>query len=118
MHNTLKPGGANNIAYLHGWMTSIPLTYPSHIEHLVKQGNYVIFPQYQEGICLNKKFFKGAKEFYFKASLLAEWLPQAIEAVHNRIDTLPNSSFNNLYIYGQSMGGSIAYMGKSRAARW
>ena len=46
---TLKYGDrAPVVIFLHGFACLYPSLYRTHIEHLVKQGNIVIFPQFQK----------------------------------------------------------------------
>ena len=45
---TEKPRGADVVVYLYGYAAADTLMYQGHIQHLVRQGNYVLFPQYQE----------------------------------------------------------------------
>lgn len=103
----LKQGGtADVVIYLHGHWLATPNHYEGHIEHLVKQGNYVIFPQFQEGFCsLGGGFFRGVPKFFGKQSSV-KWSIQAAQATHAALQTLP--AYNNIYLFGHSLGGALA----------
>lgn len=45
-----KPESAPVIVFNHGWAVMYPFFYEGWIEHLVKKGNIVIYPRYQESI--------------------------------------------------------------------
>jgi dienelactone hydrolase len=45
-----KPASAPVIVFLHGWGGMNPLYYGAWIDHLVKRGNIVIYPRYQESL--------------------------------------------------------------------
>jgi hypothetical protein len=96
----LKSPQPDVIAYLHGYSAAFPFIYQGHIEHLVKQGNYVIFPQFQPGLCNNKSFFKGIKEFFTMASP-AEWVEVAVQRVQETLDEL--DSYGRLFLFGHSL---------------
>jgi hypothetical protein len=96
----LKSPQPDVISFLHGYSAAFPFIYQGHIEHLVKQGNYVIFPQFQPGLCNNKSFFKGLKEFFSMASP-AEWVEVAVQRTQDTLDALP--SYNRLFLYGHSL---------------
>lgn len=108
--NTLKLPEPDVIAYLHGWSAAFPFIYQGHIEHLVKQGNYVIFPQYQEGLCNNKSFFQGLKELFGMQSP-AEWVEVAVQRVQDTLEDLP--SYNRLYLFGHSTVRFLLAMNRS-----
>lgn len=46
------------IVYLHGFSLGIPRFYEAHLEHLVKQGYFVFFPDYQQDLYDNDNIFQ------------------------------------------------------------
>ncbi|MCP5018789.1 MAG: alpha/beta fold hydrolase [Ketobacter sp.] len=93
------------VVFLHGFAAFIPKLYQTHIEHLVKQGNIVIFPQYQ------KATFSG---FLSEAGLFAPadqsvWAQRAVVTVDQALDELgAQVQADEIYLYGHSLGGLIA----------
>lgn len=102
----LKYGGtAPVVVFLHGFAAFVPKMYQTHIEHLVKQGNIVIFPQFQ------KATLSG---FLSEAGLFAPadqsvWAQRAVVSVDQALAELGGIvQGDELYLYGHSLGGLIA----------
>ena len=90
------PESAPVIVFNHGWSAVIPRFYQAWIDHLVKKGNIVIYPRYQERIF-----------FVFK-----KYTDNAINAVKNAINELQNGEhvtpdLDKFAIVGHSLGGGI-----------
>lgn len=90
------PESAPLIVFNHGWGARQPISYMAWIDHLVKRGNIVIYPQYQRGL------FFGYKDFN----------TNAINAVKDAIKILESGShvypeLDKFAIVGHSLGGGI-----------
>lgn len=105
------------VIYLHGFAVAAPTPYEAHIEHLVKQGHYVIFPQYQPGWCdpFSIELLWGVIKIIGKQSPI-EWVTLAEEGSRCALESLPFHNRNNLiqnyrvYLFGHSLGGAFAMM--------
>ena len=97
---TPSPETAPVIVLNHGWPWMFPRFYQAWIDHIVKQGNIVIYPRYQLGL-------------YFG---VLRYSQNAIKAVKNAITELQTGDhitpqLDNFAITGHSIGGGItAYM--------
>jgi predicted esterase len=95
-----KPSSAPVIVFNHGWGAQNPSTYQAWINHIVKQGNIVIYPRYQKTLVFGYKRFTD----------------NAITAVQNALEELQKSNhvtpeLDKFAITGHSLGGGItAYM--------
>lgn len=108
--DTPKPGGADVVVYMHGFAATRPTLYQGHMEHLVQQGNYVLFPQFQPGFCgLGRGLVRGILRRLRRASP-AEWFLIAGESVSDALDSLPDGSYNDIYLFGHSLGGAFGMM--------
>lgn len=93
------------VVFLHGFAALIPKLYQTHIEHLVQQGNIVIFPQFQ------KSTLSG---FLSEAGLFAPadqsvWAQRAVAGVDQALVELGSQvQTDEIYLYGHSLGGLIA----------
>lgn len=89
------------IVYLHGYMAIVPPIYAGQIEHLVRQGYIVIFPEY------NKGGFTGM----FNDTNQYEMLARAVTAVDTAL-ALPavatRAEMNNIYLASHSNGGNLS----------
>lgn len=109
IYKPATPSDPDVIVYLHGFGVTTPDRYEGHIEHLVKQGNYVVYPQIQEGSCeeFRGKVLGWAVKLSRKSSP-AKWVKRTGEVVSDVLGTLP--SFGKVFLYGHSMGGAFAMM--------
>lgn len=93
-----KPETAPVIVFNHGWGAMNPGLYGAWIDHIVKRGNIVIYPRYQENL---------------KAPM-TDFTPNAITAVKEALEILKSQSndvkpnLNNFAIVGHSMGGIVS----------
>ncbi|NOX97817.1 MAG: alpha/beta hydrolase [Nitrospirae bacterium] len=92
------PESAPVIVFNHGWGATNPKTYGAWIEHIVRRGNIVIYPVYQE----------PGKWRYPTRQIT----PNAIRAVKNAIDRLQREGkikpeLDKFAIVGHSAGGQI-----------
>ncbi|MEE2732418.1 MAG: alpha/beta fold hydrolase [Pseudomonadota bacterium] len=93
------------VVFLHGFAALIPKLYQTHIEHLLKQGNIVIFPQFQKATLTG---------FLSEAGLFAPadqslWAARAVATVNQALDELGEQvQADEVYLYGHSLGGLIA----------
>ncbi len=90
------PVSAPLIIFNHGWSAMYPFFYQAWINHLVKRGNIVVFPRYQQGLYFGFQHFSS----------------NAIVAVKNAINELLHGNhvipeLNQYAIVGHSLGGSI-----------
>ncbi|MGF7119438.1 chlorophyllase/cutinase-like alpha/beta fold protein [Methanobacterium oryzae] len=92
-----KPSSAPIIIFNHGWGAIYPEVYEAWIVHIVKRGNIVIYPRYQENI------FTTSDKF----------TPNAINAVRNAINELKKNNhvqpeLDKIAVVGHSAGGLIS----------
>ena len=92
-----KPESAPVILFIHGYLVIYPFPYIDWINHIVRKGNIVIYPRYQQG------FLFGYMNFY----------KNAINAVKNAIATLNSGNhvrpeLDKFAIVGHSFGGGLA----------
>lgn len=102
----LKNGdSAPVVIFVHGFAALYPSLYRSHIDHLVAQGNIVIFPQFQKATLAG---------FLGEAGLGAAadqniWARRAVESVNAALELLGKQADRSaLYLYGHSLGGLIS----------
>lgn len=92
-----KPATAPVIVFNHGWAVMYPIIYEGWILHLVKKGNIVIYPRYQESVTTPNKEFTN----------------NSIQATKNAIKVLQSGDhvkpdLNQFAIVGHSAGGIIS----------
>lgn len=95
--STPKPDSANLVIFNHGWGASNPVCYGKWLGHIVRKGNIVIFPKWQDNT----------------ATLPSTFTPNAAKAIRDAVDTLTNGShvnprLSNTAIIGHSYGGVIS----------
>ena len=92
-----KADSLNTVVFVHGFGAINPVAYGSWIEHLVKQGNAVIYVRYQEGL--------------FSTST-TEFVPNTATAVNNAILHATSEGFTlrskSIDLIGHSYGGVIS----------
>ncbi len=67
-----RPDSAPVLVFLHGWFSVNPAFYGAWIDHLVRDGNVVIFPRYQNDV----------------GTMPKDFLPNAMAAIHDAIGVL------------------------------
>ena len=100
-----KPDSAPIIVFNHGWAATNPIIYQAWINHLVKKGNIVIYPRYQNNI------FDSSDNF----------TQNAIYSVRDALKQLQSGNhvrpqIDNLAIVGHSVGGIISINMAARAS--
>jgi poly(3-hydroxybutyrate) depolymerase len=90
------PSSAPLIVFNHGWAALTPIYYEAWVDHLVRQGNIVVYPRYQAGLVVNLRYATQ----------------NAIDAVKQAITILQNGShvrpdLDKFAIVGHSLGGGI-----------
>ncbi|HVQ00996.1 MAG TPA: prolyl oligopeptidase family serine peptidase [Candidatus Thermoplasmatota archaeon] len=90
------PQSAPLIVFNHGWAAFLPIYYEAWVDHLVRQGNIVVYPRYQAGLVVGLRY---ATQY-------------AIDAVKQAITLLQNGShvrpeLDKFAIVGHSLGGGI-----------
>jgi acetyl esterase/lipase len=99
------PEQAPLIVFNHGWGAMDPRVYQAWIDHIVKRGNIVVYPLYQDSL----------------RTVVKDFTPNAIAAVQDAIRTLQNEpghvkpQLDRFAIVGHSMGGPIS---ANMAALW
>ena len=88
----VQPAQASVVVFVHGWGGMDPYLYGGWILHLIRQGNIVIYPRYQESL----------------STRLDEMTPNAVGAVQDALQRLAAPDCDRLAIVGHSMGGFIA----------
>jgi len=100
--SVLKNGGsAPVVIYLHGFMAIVPPIYAGQIEHLVRQGYIVIFPEYNLG------GFSGM----FNDTNQYEQLGRAVDAVDAALAlsaVASRAEMDNIYLASHSNGGNLS----------
>jgi dienelactone hydrolase len=100
-----QPSSAPLVVFNHGWLAMDPVYYQAWLDHLVKKGNIVIYPRYQEG-------------WQTPPSTITD---NAITAVHNALDYLQSHpedtqpQLDKFAILGHSYGGVVTV---NMANRW
>lgn len=95
------------VVYLHAYSTAFPLIYQQHINHIVKQGHTVLFPQFQEGFCFDDNF--SLEGLSLAAQSPAAWADRAVSTVADVLETVV-VDYDRVYLYGHSLGGAIGLM--------
>lgn len=104
--DTLKNGDtAPVVIYLHGFAALYPYVYRTHIEHLLYQGNIVVFPQFQKsslwGFLQESGLFNEMDQ-----SIWSRRAVKSIEPVMNQLTNVIDEGA--VFLYGHSLGGLIA----------
>ena len=92
-----KPDSADVVIFNHGWGVYNPGPYGQWIEHLVRKGNVVIFPKYQQN----------------DGTFFANYTPNAVTGIIDAFDELQTNvnrvkpRMNHIAIIGHSFGGVI-----------
>ena len=93
-----KPRSAPVIVFLHGWGGMNPLYYGAWLDHLVKRGNIVIYPRYQQNLL----------------TAISDFTPNTLYAVKDAIDRLQTepghvtADLSRFATVGHSLGGVLA----------
>jgi pimeloyl-ACP methyl ester carboxylesterase len=87
------PAQAPVIVFLHGWSAMEPDAYGAWIKHLVRRGNIVIYPRYQEGF----------------GTLPSSFVEHAVSAIHDALGRLQSGGvtrpeLDKVAFVGHSMG--------------
>ena len=90
------PSTAPLIVFNHGWGAFYPLYYEAWVDHLVRQGNIVVYPRYQAGMVVNLRY---ATQYAIDA------VKQAIVILENGSHVRPD--LEKFAIVGHSLGGGI-----------
>lgn len=92
------PRSAPVVVFCHGWGAMNPRTYRAWIDHIVRRGNIVIYPLYQDSLRTRPDDF----------------LPNAIDALKNAFAEIANESggvradLDHVAVVGHSAGGVLA----------
>jgi len=94
--NVLKNGDtAPAVIFLHGYLSSVPIIYQGIINHILKQGVIVIFPQYQRS---------GLAPLISDLDLSVQ-LQRAIDSTALALDDFSDFvEFDNIILFGHSTG--------------
>ncbi|WP_202223518.1 alpha/beta hydrolase [Okeania sp. KiyG1] len=104
------------VIYLHGFDLGASEIYRSHLEHLVKQGYYVFYPNFQTGFCSFpnsawKTALELAEELVGDGLIDSQekWLKNALKSVSTAYQAanLANVPVDT-YLFGHSLGGLFA----------
>ncbi|WP_242044921.1 alpha/beta hydrolase [Anabaena azotica] len=108
-------GNRKVVIYLHGFCLGPSQVYCTHIQHLVQQGYYVIYPNYQVGFCQFpsdkitsiKDLIRAALSPYPLSS--QTWLKNAVKMTAQAYQTakLPKTNVDT-FLFGHSLGGLFA----------
>jgi pimeloyl-ACP methyl ester carboxylesterase len=88
------------VIFLHGYTAIDPETYYGHIEHLVKQGYIVIYPEYQRS---DEKASTEDLDQTVMLSRAVASVDAALAELGDKVET------HNLTAYGHSLGGLFAF---------
>lgn len=104
----LKNGStAPVVVFLHGFSATKPSFYKQYLEHIVKQGNFVIFPQFQRGDLVGILAESGLdKNKPFDHQI---WLNRAITSTNQALAKISGQAdLSQLYLAGHSLGGALS----------
>jgi acetyl esterase/lipase len=93
-----RPDRAPLVVFLHGWFAVNPAFYGAWIEHLVRSGQIVVFPRYQNDV----------------GTLPKEFLPNAMAAIRDALEVLETGAkhvrpdLSRFVLIGHSAGGNLA----------
>ena len=93
-----KPKSAPVVVFMHGWGGVNPIHYGAWLEHLVRRGNIVIYPRYQNSLI----------------TPVGEFTPNTMYALNDAIKRLQKEEghvrpdLNRFAVVGHSMGGLLA----------
>jgi len=87
-----KPGDYPVVVFIHGWAATEPLFYMAWIRHLVREGNIVIYPRYQNILDTESDAFTD----------------NAADAVGEALRRVRGEWNGELFLAGHSAGGIIA----------
>jgi acetyl esterase/lipase len=93
-----KPKNAPLVVFMHGWGGVNPMYYGAWIDHLVRRGNIVVYPRYQNGLLTPVK----------------EFTPNTLHALKDAIKRLESKpghvrpDMKRFAVVGHSMGGLLA----------
>jgi acetyl esterase/lipase len=101
------PEAAPVIVFLHGWASMEPQAYSAWIRHLVRRGNIVIYPRYQEGF----------------GTLPNSFVDHAVSAIHDATARLVSAGtirpqLDRLAFVGHSMGAIMSANIAQNAGRY
>jgi len=98
------PAQAPVVVFLHGWGAMNPRIYRGWIDHIVRRGMIVVFPNYQDSLLTRTVTF----------------LPNAIAGIHGALDDLAGSpihpDLSHVAVVGHSAGGLLSAEVAARAA--
>ena len=99
--DVLKDGdNAPVVVYLHGWTAYLPAYYMAKIEHLLRQGIIVIYPQYQKSGVVG--LFTDTDQTVF--------LDRAVSSTALALNELGGvANTDELYVSGHSLGGLLGF---------
>lgn len=93
------------VIFVHGFAALFPFMYRSHIDHLIAQGNIVIFPQFQKATLAGFLGEAGLGQ----AADQNIWARRAVDSVNEALELLGSQADRDeLYLYGHSLGGLIS----------
>ena len=93
-----KPASAPLVVFIHGWGGMNPLYYGAWLDHLVRRGNIVVYPRYQETLLTPIK----------------EFLPSTLGAIKDALTRLQTErghvkpDLNKFAVVGHSVGGLLS----------
>jgi len=113
--------GDNNrpkvVIFLHGFDLGASQIYRAHLRHLVQQGYFVFYPNFQTGFCIfPPRFWRTVAELVEEVvgdgliDSQEKWLKGALKSVHAAYATVGFSDTTEMdtYLYGHSLGGLFA----------
>ncbi|NEO80553.1 alpha/beta hydrolase [Moorena sp. SIO4G3] len=112
------------VIYLHGFALGIPKIYETHLLHLVKQGFFVFFPDYQHDDYKDDRIFRIGNMIELIKTVVKslnyspeEWIKGAIKSTSDafkkvEVSTTTKKTLNDsnvdVYLFGHSLGGLLA----------
>lgn len=109
-------GNLKAVIYLHGFDLGASQIYGTHLDHLVKQGYHVFYPNFQHGFCEFHKYLHLWEFIQLLAETMSPYPISPVGWINSAIDSTTQAyeltgllkKEVDTYIFGHSIGGLFA----------